>query len=60
MTPDNETLYGWHILPLHVVHEHENELLENTPSGPAEDYTQTVAFKALANNPDARIVVSCE
>ncbi|KAJ5708273.1 hypothetical protein N7488_008074 [Penicillium malachiteum] len=58
VTPDNETLYGWHILPLHVVHEHENELLENTPSGPAENYTQTVAFKTLANNPDARVVVS--
>ncbi|KAJ5273445.1 hypothetical protein N7478_008570 [Penicillium angulare] len=57
-TPDNETLYGWHLLPLHLVHEHENELMKNTPSGPAEDYTKTVAFKTLASNPNARVVVS--
>lgn len=59
VTPDNETLYGWHVLPLDVVHEYENELLENVPSGPANDYTQTVAYKALFNNPNARVVVSC-
>ncbi|KAJ5778209.1 hypothetical protein N7520_001455 [Penicillium odoratum] len=58
VTPDNETLYGWHLMPLHLVHEHEKELMENTPSGPAEDYTQTIAFKALNNNPNARVVVS--
>ncbi|KAJ5810299.1 uncharacterized protein N7503_002517 [Penicillium pulvis] len=58
VTPDNETLYGWHLLPLHLVHEHEEELMQNTPSGPAKDYTQTVAFQTLANDPNARVVVS--
>lgn len=51
-------LYGWHLLPLHLCHEHEEELVANEPSGPAEDYTKTTAFKLLANNPRARIVVS--
>ncbi|KAJ5935209.1 hypothetical protein N7466_004756 [Penicillium verhagenii] len=58
VTPDNETLYGWHLLPLHLVHEHEKELMENTPFGPSTDYTETVAFKILASNPNSRVVVS--
>ncbi|KAJ5389559.1 uncharacterized protein N7496_000627, partial [Penicillium cataractarum] len=58
VTPDNETLYGWHLLPLHLCHEHEKELTENPPSGPAADYEQTSAFKILANDPNARVVVS--
>lgn len=59
VTPDNETLYGWHLLPVHLCREHEQELMENPPSGPAKDYTQTTAFKLLANDPNARVVVSC-
>ncbi|EPS30667.1 hypothetical protein PDE_05619 [Penicillium oxalicum 114-2] len=58
VTPDNETLYGWHLMPLHLCHEHEEGLMEHPPSGPAEDYTQTNAFKLLAENPNARVVVS--
>ncbi|KAJ5543234.1 hypothetical protein N7535_005664 [Penicillium sp. DV-2018c] len=58
VTPDNETLYGWHLMPLHLCLEHEQELLENPTSGPAEDYTKTVAHKLLANDPNARVVVS--
>lgn len=59
-TPDKETLYGWHILPPHLCLEHEDELAANAPSGPAEDYTETSAFKLLSNNPNARVVVSCK
>ncbi|KAJ5579919.1 uncharacterized protein N7459_005904 [Penicillium hispanicum] len=58
VTPDNETLYGWHLLPVHLCREHEQELMENPPSGPAKDYTQTTAFKLLAKDPNARVVVS--
>ncbi|GFF28909.1 monoacylglycerol lipase ABHD12 [Aspergillus udagawae] len=58
VTPDNETIYGWHLLPLHLCHEHEEELNANEPSGPAEDYTRTSAFKFLANDPNARVVVN--
>ncbi|KAI9930962.1 hypothetical protein ASPWEDRAFT_100434 [Aspergillus wentii DTO 134E9] len=57
-TPDNETLYGWHLIPLHLCHEHEDELNANEPSGPHEDYTQTSAFKLLAKDPNARVVVN--
>ncbi|KAJ5128730.1 hypothetical protein N7526_006896 [Penicillium atrosanguineum] len=58
VTPDNETLYGWHLMPLHLCHEHEQDLIDNPPDGPAKDYTQTVAYKSLANDPNARVVVS--
>ena len=34
--------------------------MTNEPAGPAEDYTKTTAFKLLANDPKARVVVSCE
>ena len=60
VTSDNETLYGWHLLPLHLCHEHEEELAANEPHGPADDYTQTPAFKLLKNDPNARVVVSCK
>ncbi|KAJ5503321.1 hypothetical protein N7463_006195 [Penicillium fimorum] len=58
VTPDNETIYGWHLMPLHLCLEHEKELMENPSRGPAEDYTKTVAHKLLANDPNARVVVS--
>ncbi|KAJ5675607.1 hypothetical protein N7462_008504 [Penicillium macrosclerotiorum] len=58
VTPDNETLYGWHLLPLHLCREHEEELMKDPPSGPAEHYSQTLAFKLLAHDPTARVVVS--
>ncbi|KAJ5142896.1 uncharacterized protein N7515_001683, partial [Penicillium bovifimosum] len=58
VTPDNETLYGWHLMPLHLCLEHEQELMENPTSGPAEDYTKTVAHRLLADDPNARVVVS--
>ncbi|KAF7597215.1 hypothetical protein BBP40_008057 [Aspergillus hancockii] len=58
VTPDNETLYAWHLLPLHLCHEHEEKLKANEPSGPATDYTMTPAFDLLANDPNARVVVA--
>lgn len=60
MTPDNETLYGWHLLPLHLCRQHEEDLMNHPPNGPASDYTDTIAYKLLAGDPNARVVVSCE
>lgn len=60
VTPDNETLYGWHMLPLHLCRKHEQLLEENWSKGPAEDYSKTIAYKLLAEDPNARVVVSCE
>ncbi|OJJ44617.1 hypothetical protein ASPZODRAFT_2111388 [Penicilliopsis zonata CBS 506.65] len=57
-TPDNETVYGWHILPLHLCREHEEVLSASELSGPAEDYSKTAAFKLLAEDPNARVVIS--
>ncbi|KAE8551734.1 hypothetical protein EYB25_005624 [Talaromyces marneffei] len=57
-TADNETIYGWHILPLHLCREHEELLNDNWSYGPAEDYTGTVAYKLLAENPHSRVVVT--
>lgn len=59
VTPDNETLYGWHLMPLHVCRDYEIEMMENPPSGPAKDYTKTIAYKSLVSDPNARVVVSC-
>ncbi|RAK80621.1 alpha/beta hydrolase [Aspergillus fijiensis CBS 313.89] len=58
VTPDNETLYAWHLLPLQLCKEHEDDLHENERYGPAEDYTKTSAFKLLAHDPNARVVVN--
>ncbi|PGH14712.1 hypothetical protein AJ79_02878 [Helicocarpus griseus UAMH5409] len=57
-TPDNELIYAWHILPPHLCKEHEEALLANASSGPAEDITKTMAFKLLADDPNARVVVN--
>ncbi|PLB38720.1 alpha/beta hydrolase [Aspergillus candidus] len=57
-TPDNESLYTWHLLPLHLCREHEELLNAHEPSGPAEDYTQSPAFRLLADDPNARVVIS--
>jgi hypothetical protein len=58
VTPDNETLYAWHILPPHLCHENEEALSANLPSGPAADVSKTVAFELLAQDPNARVVVN--
>ncbi|KAL3474667.1 Alpha/Beta hydrolase protein [Aspergillus californicus] len=58
VTPDNETIYGWHLLPLHLCREHEAELDVEKPAGPESDYTTSSAFRLLANDPNSRIVVS--
>ncbi|CBF75281.1 hypothetical protein AN3833.2 [Aspergillus nidulans FGSC A4] len=58
VTPDNETIYGWHLLPLHLCREHDGELDLDEPTGPADDYTLTPAFRLLANDLNARVVVS--
>jgi hypothetical protein len=60
VTADNVTLYGWHMLPLELYRENEAILNENVSSSPVDDYTATTAFKLLANDPNARVVVNCK
>lgn len=33
--------------------------MNQPPNGPASDYTDTIAYKLLAGDPNARVVVSC-
>jgi alpha-beta hydrolase superfamily lysophospholipase len=59
-TPDNETLYAWHILPLHLVYDHSGELLGQNGSDlkSSIQVVDTVAFKLLASDPNAHVVVN--
>ena len=58
-TPDGEKLYAWHILPLAVYAKNEQLLVGQVPER-TEDYTATESFKLLANDPESRLVISCE
>ena len=57
-TPDGETLYGWHILPLALYAKHEEVLLQEPP-GPSSHITQTQAFKLLSTDPESRLLIYC-
>ncbi|KAL1961021.1 hypothetical protein VTO42DRAFT_4909 [Malbranchea cinnamomea] len=58
VTPDNETLYAWHVLPLELCPDQDKDLEATRHTGPAEDYTQTRAYRLLAENPHARVIVN--
>ncbi|GIZ40335.1 hypothetical protein CKM354_000367900 [Cercospora kikuchii] len=61
-TPDGETLYAWHILPLDQYTRHETAILNEAQrrDGPVDDFTSTTAYKVLTSrNPSpAKVVVS--
>ncbi|KAF2214577.1 hypothetical protein CERZMDRAFT_110203 [Cercospora zeae-maydis SCOH1-5] len=61
-TPDGETLYAWHVLPLDCYTRHETAILNEVRrrDGPVDDFTATTAYKLLtasASSP-ANVVVS--
>ncbi|KAF4631840.1 hypothetical protein G7Y89_g6291 [Cudoniella acicularis] len=56
-TPDHETIYAWHVLPLGLYAKHESEILKQ-PSGCAEDMTQTTAFRLLRDDPEALLIIN--
>lgn len=58
-TADGEKLFAWHVLPTAVYLKHEAEL-QGQPSGRADRVESTAAFRALRNDPDARVVISCK
>nr|POE77680.1 isoform 2 of protein abhd12b [Quercus suber] len=50
-TPDGETLYAWHVLPLDAYARHERSLREQErPHAPVEDFTNTSAFSILTGD----------
>lgn len=58
-TPDDETLYAWHVMPLGLYAKHEKEIIKQ-PSGLVEDIRDTKAFDLLSSDPQARLIISCE
>ncbi|KFY67166.1 hypothetical protein V496_01740 [Pseudogymnoascus sp. VKM F-4515 (FW-2607)] len=56
-TPDGETLYAWHVMPLGLYAKHEEEIIKQ-PSGLAEDIRDTKAFDLLRSDPQARLIIS--
>jgi len=61
-TPDGETLFGWHILPLDVYVRNEKAIREEQRAyGPVEDFTQTSAFRFLTTSgPEpAKVLITC-
>ena len=58
-TPDGETIYAWHVMPLGLYAKYESEILQQ-PSGCAEDITKTKAFRLLRDDPDSRLIINCE
>lgn len=58
-TPDHETLYAWHVMPLGLYAKHESEIVLQPP-GCADDITKTKAFQLLRDDPDSRLIINCE
>ncbi|KAB8290560.1 hypothetical protein EYC80_010985 [Monilinia laxa] len=56
-TPDGETLYAWHIIPLGLYAKHESEILRQ-PSGFVDDISLTKGFELLRDDPDARLIIN--
>ena len=59
-TPDNVTLFVWHILPTHLYSQHEKALKEQPEFGvqPFEFAYKTVGLQLLFNDPRASVVVT--
>ncbi len=58
-TPDEESLYAWHIMPLPLYLQNEAVIATRTP-GYAQDVTSTEAFRLLKEDREARLIVSCQ
>lgn len=56
-TPDQESIYAWHILPLPLYYKNENTLAVQS-SGLVADITTSEAFRLLKGDVDAKLVIS--
>ncbi|ESZ97234.1 hypothetical protein SBOR_2357 [Sclerotinia borealis F-4128] len=56
-TPDGETLYAWHVMPLGLYVKHESEILKQ-PSGFVDDISLTRGFELLRDDSDARLIIN--
>lgn len=58
-TPDNESLYAWHVLPLTLYSKHSPTLISRPDEGTChKDFTETLQYDLLLNDPDVKVVVS--
>ncbi|RMZ26543.1 hypothetical protein D0859_09397 [Hortaea werneckii] len=61
-TPDGETLYAWHILPLDVYTQNEKSIQDEVRrrDGPVDDFTKTKPFHLLTSNDPqpARVIIN--
>jgi hypothetical protein len=58
-TSDGERLFCWHVLPLDVYLENENELVQAVTTGEVVDGLEgTVGAKLLKRDVDGRVVVN--
>jgi abhydrolase domain-containing protein 12 len=55
-TPDSETLYAWHILPLPLYLQNEAKLAVQDTSS-KKNFTTTESFRLLRDDPEARLVL---
>ncbi len=57
-TPDGETLYAWHIVPIAKYIANEDHLInEHTTS--ATPFQDSVGFDLLSKDPNSRLVINC-
>lgn len=59
-TPDNVTIFAWHILPAHLYLQHEQALKSQVDFGqkPYAEAAKTVGLRLLLDDPNATLVVS--
>lgn len=58
-TADDERLFCWHVLPLDVYLQHEDQLAMGTTTGEvADELKGTSGEKLLRADPEARVVVN--
>ncbi|GAB7358520.1 hypothetical protein MBLNU230_g2583t1 [Neophaeotheca triangularis] len=58
-TPDGETLYAWHVLPLNVYAKNQEALQTFVQQNESfESYTASLPFRLLSQDPNARVVLS--
>ncbi|RBR04106.1 uncharacterized protein FIESC28_11628 [Fusarium coffeatum] len=57
-TPDGVNLHSWHVLPLATYEAYQQDLLaQGTEAGLVESFENTLNFRLLKENPNARLVL---
>ena len=57
-TPDGVNLHSWHVLPLATYEAYQQDLLaQGTEAGLVESFEDTLNFRLLKENPNARLVL---